>query len=327
MQTHFSRLIAASLVLLTAGMSSALAQESFNVRYSWRLKGEYAPFYVAQEQKLFEKAGLKVTLGEGAGAPAALAGLLQGREDAVVLPAIFALTAISKGMPIKLIALYQPVIPIAVVSFPDNPVKTPKDMEGKRLPFSTGDTFGSYLSVFCRINSIDCSKINQVMVDANVRASLFMSKKVEAIATYVNVDVPVLQAESKVPLTIMEVGNFGLKIPGLAVVSSTALLESKPDKLKAFLAAVDKAMDMARANPDAAAKDLMASWPAAPAGPLVTEQVKQSLASYPVIDGHPSGWIEPKALSETLALMKQVGEIDAIKPLDEYYTNSLFAKK
>ena len=36
--------------------------------------------------------------------------------------AIFALTAIQKGMPVKLIALYHPKTPIGIISFPDKPV-------------------------------------------------------------------------------------------------------------------------------------------------------------------------------------------------------------
>src|SRR3954463_12685248 len=84
---------------------AAAAQDPVNVRFSWKMKGEYGPFFMAQEKGLYAKEKLNVRMGEGAGAQAALGALLQGQEDVVVLPAIFALTAIQKGMPVKLIAI------------------------------------------------------------------------------------------------------------------------------------------------------------------------------------------------------------------------------
>jgi len=58
---------------------------------------------------------LAVRMGEGAGSQAALGALVQGQEDIVIMPAIFAASAIQKGMPIKIIALYHPKTPVAQV--------------------------------------------------------------------------------------------------------------------------------------------------------------------------------------------------------------------
>jgi len=81
-----------SMLVVPAGV--AQAQEQVNVRFSWKLKGEYAALFVAQEKGFYAREGLAVRLGEGAGAPAALGALLQGQEDAVLLPAIFALAGL-----------------------------------------------------------------------------------------------------------------------------------------------------------------------------------------------------------------------------------------
>ena len=105
---HFGLAGVAAAMLLLSSVLPAHAADEVNVRFSWKLKGEYATFYTALERGFFAKRGLDVHLGEGAGAPAALGGLLQGQEDVVVLPGIFAISAIQKGMPIKLIAMYQP---------------------------------------------------------------------------------------------------------------------------------------------------------------------------------------------------------------------------
>src|SRR5262245_46633253 len=122
------RLTMAVALLLVLG-ASALAQTPMpvNVRFSWKLKGEYAQLYVAEANGHFQGAGLAVRLGEGAGAQPALAALLQGQEDLILLPGVFALSAISRGMPVKLVALYHPVTPMGFISQPENPVRVPKD--------------------------------------------------------------------------------------------------------------------------------------------------------------------------------------------------------
>ena len=94
----------------------AHASDDVNVRFSWKFKGEYAHMYLAQDMGFYKERNLNVRMGEGAGAPAALGALLQGQEDVVILPAIFAVSAIQKGMPVKIIALYHPKAPIVLIS-------------------------------------------------------------------------------------------------------------------------------------------------------------------------------------------------------------------
>src|ERR1700678_1033899 len=115
-------LLMAAMLAVAACVPPAHASDPFKVRFSWKLKGEYAPLYLARDEGLFDRAGLSVEMGEGAGVSAALGAMLQGQEDAVVIPAAFALTAISKGMPIKIVALYHPAAPIGFVSFEQNAV-------------------------------------------------------------------------------------------------------------------------------------------------------------------------------------------------------------
>ena len=112
------------VTMLAFGSSAVVAQDDVKVRFSWKLKGEYAPFYHALNTGGFEASELNVRLGEGAGSQAALGALVQGQEDVVVMPAIFAMTAIQRGMPVKLIALYHRRAPIIMISSPENPIES-----------------------------------------------------------------------------------------------------------------------------------------------------------------------------------------------------------
>jgi NitT/TauT family transport system substrate-binding protein len=320
----FERMVVGVTALLMASVA-AYASETVNVRYSWKLKGEYAGFYVAKEQGLFQKLGLDVALGEGAGASAALGGLLQDKEDVVVLPAAFALTAISKGMPIRIVALYHPKTPLGILSFSDKPVRKPSDLEGKSFIVSPGDTVANYLPAFCKINNVDCDKISKVSVGIEARNSQFLSRNVDVIGTYLDVDAPLLERQAKQPLITLNLADNGLILPGLSIVTSDAKLGREPEKISKFLAALNQGMGVMKDSPGIATAELIKNWAAPPSNDIVEKQVIETGRAIPQVAGKPFGWIDPALLQQALDLLKGAGEIQDVKPLDSYYTNSLLA--
>jgi NitT/TauT family transport system substrate-binding protein len=319
--------VAAGAVACAALVAPAPAQEQVNVRFSWRLKGEYAHMYVAQEKGYFAREGLTVRMGEGAGSQAALAALLQGQEDAVLLPGIFALTAISKGMPVKLIALYHPVTPMALLSKPERPVRVPKDLEGKSIATAVGETGTSYLDTFCRKNGVDCGKVNRVQMHAQARVPAFIQGKVDVVSVYQTNDLPILREKEPVKFIVLEMDKHGMAVPGMALVSSDAVIAKKPQALRRLLKAVGDGVLEAKKDPAAAAAMMMKHWSGHPGASIVTAQVKATVDAIPAAPGKPVGWIEEKVITEALELLRSAGEIDAPKSPSVYYTNALLAPK
>jgi NitT/TauT family transport system substrate-binding protein len=318
--------VALGVSMWGASIGIAQAQEQVNVRFSWKLKGEYAALYVAQEKGFYAREGLTVRLGEGAGAPAALGALLQGQEDAVLLPAIFALTAISKGMPVKLISMYHPVTPIALISWPESPVKVPKDLEGKTIATAFGETGTTYLDSFCKNNGTDCSKVKRVQVDAQSRVPLFVQHKVDVVSVYQTNDLPVLEEKQGAKFVVLEMDKNGLSVPGMALVSSDAIIAKKPETLRKLLKAVGEGVIVMKKDPADAANVLVKSWPGHPSITSVTAQVKATADAIPAASGRPVGWIDEKVVTDALQLLKSTGEVEAPKAPSAYFTNSLLGE-
>lgn len=317
------RTIGSMLAVATfSWFSAAFAQDTVNVRFSWKLKGEYGGFYMAQEAGHYKNANLAVRLGEGAGAPAALGALIQGQEDVVILPGIFALTAIQKGMPIRLIALYHPKTPFAFISHPERPIRTPRDLEGKTLGTSVGDTATSYLGLFCKLNKIDCDKIKKVQMNAQALVPQFLARQIDSTSVYRSNDLPALiQREAKI--VVMDLVEFGMAIPGLAAVTSEANIAKRPDVIKRFLAATGAGFRDSRQDVVGASKAVLKSWTAGPDLAVVLGQVKATMDAVPVDPGRNLGWIDEKVIAGTLDMMKNAGEIDNPKPAASFYTNAL----
>jgi NitT/TauT family transport system substrate-binding protein len=317
--------LGAAVLGATSGI--AFAQEQVNVRFSWKLKGEYAAMYVAQEKGYYAREGLSVRLGEGAGAPAALGALVQGQEDAVLLPGVFALTAISKGMPIKLIALYHPKTPVALLSWPDNPVRTPKDLEGKSIVTAIGETGTTYLDSFCKTNGVDCGKVKKIQVNAQSRVPQFIQRQVDVVSVYQTNDLPIMQETQSTKFVVLEMDKYGLVIPGMALVSSDATIGKKPETLRKLLKAVGDGVVEMKKDPSEAANMMMKNWSGHPSATAVTTQVKATAEAIPAAAGRPVGWIDEKVIADTLVMLKATGEIDAPKPAAAYFTNDLLGSK
>jgi NitT/TauT family transport system substrate-binding protein len=226
-------------------------------------------------------------------------------------------------MPVKIVALYHPKTPIGIISFPDKPVKTPKDLEGKSIAHSIGETGTSYLDVFCKINHVDCTKVNKVQVNAQSRMPQFLQRQVDLVSVYANNDLPLIEAQTKQKYVLLDMTEYGFAVPGLAAVTSDALIAAKPDVLKRWLRATAQGVADTKKNNDEATKAMIKNWSGAPDQAIVATQVKVTADAIPVSAGKPIGWIDEKVIADALDLLKASGEIESAKPVTTYYTNAL----
>jgi NitT/TauT family transport system substrate-binding protein len=324
--THAAVVCAAIFAVTGASTFNAAAEDTVNVRFSWKMKGEYCQFYLAQEMGFFRDAGLNVRMGEGAGAPAALGALLQGQEDVVILQGIFAVSAIQKKMPIKIAALYIPKVGVAVISHPEKPVRVPKDMEGKSIAVAVGDTGTTYLSTFAAKNGLNYSNIKRIQIDAQTRAAVFLQHKVDMFTGFYTNDLPALEGATMQKFVTMNMAEHGLVIPGLAVIASDATIAKRGPVLGRYLAAVNRGIEATRKDEGAAVRALMKSWSNAPAQEVVAEQCRATIREMTTAPGHPTGWTDPNLITSTLDLLSTDENIGTPRPTNVFYTNDLLPK-
>src|SRR5215831_765348 len=320
--------IAASLLAAIAmpDASSRIARgqtpEKLTVRFTWKLKGEYAPLYVALEKGYYSAEGLDVQLSEGNGAQNVLKALAAGNEKFGYGPAVAAARATSQGLPIKVVALYQTSAPMAVIAFPDTPLQGPKDLEGKRLAISVGETFGDMIHPFARINNVDLGKIQLIQMDASARTTQFLTRKVDVMSVYLSNELPQIEKRAGVKFNVIKVTDFGLMVLGSSMYVSNAFAEQKPDTVKKLLRATAKGYRDAMADPKAAAK-IMAKHMVVPEQPDVLEQqVEATVVTTNAPAGKPIGLQSEADWRANLDLLKETGDIDDIKPLSSYFTNA-----
>ncbi|MBN8968401.1 MAG: ABC transporter substrate-binding protein [Rhizobiales bacterium] len=315
--------VAVGFALTAASIAPGFTAEAFNVRFSYKYKGEYGLFLLGQSKGLYKDAGLDVKFGEGAGSQAALGALIQGQEDVVILPAIFAISAIQKGMPVKIVALYQPAAPSVILSHASNPINVPKDLEGKSIAAPVGETGTTYLGIFCEKNNVDCSKVKKVQIDIQARVAQFLGNRIDAIAAYKTNDLPIIETKADAKLVVLDQVKYGLIVPGLAVVTSDSKIAQRKDALKAFLKATSTAVEATRKDPVAATAALKSAWSSAPSDAIVQKQIEENSDSIPPATDKPLGWTRSESIEDALKLLESTENIGTRKSSSAFYTNDL----
>jgi NitT/TauT family transport system substrate-binding protein len=319
-----SGLLAAVALSVASGPATAqavAAKEKVQVRFTWKLKGEYAPLFVALDKGYFAAEGLDVTLAEGQGAQTVLRLIAAGTENIGYGPAVAAAQAVSQGMPVTVAALYQTKAPMGVISFPDVPLTGPKDLEGKRIGISVGETFTDMLEPFTKINNVDLSKITRIQMDNSARTSQFLSRNVDVMSVYLSNELPVLEKKTGVKFNVMRVSNHGLNLLGASYYVSSEFAKQKPEVLRKLLKATAKGYQDAMKDPKGAAQIMGKHMRVKEDPAVLVAQVRATVESTNAPAGKPVGWQEEAQWKNQLNLLMTTGAIKERKDLKLYYTN------
>lgn len=295
-----------------------------SIRFSWKLKGEFAPLYVALDKGYFAAENLQVSLGEGTSSQTALGAIVQNQDQFAWLPGVFAVQAISEGLAVKVVGLYNAAAPNVLISRADNPVRTPKDLKGKIVGHSPGDVGTTFIGVICKKANVDCSSFKTVTVAAPARVPSLVAKKVDVVSAYTSNDLPILiEKFGKDTFVVMDPTKYGLRVMGAALAVSDSYLAEHPKVVAALRRAIDRGFRDTIADPKAAAETMLKHWTTALSLNVVTDQVKGLTGAVEQHEGKSMGWVDPKAVEDTLDALETAHEIKKRKPADAYLDNSL----
>ncbi len=319
------------LVLAVSGLAGCNSPKAskltkVTVRFTWKNKGEYAPLYLALDKGYYKAEGLDVTFAEGSGAQTALKTLASGQDQVVYGPAVAAAQAVSSDIPVKVIALYTPKVPMGVISFPDVKLSTPKDLEGKKIATSVGETFTDLLPSFAQLNNVDLNKITRVQMDNSARTAQFLNHKVDVMSVYLNNELPELEKTAGVKFNVLNIADFGMNLPGAAFISSNDYIKNNPKVLQGLLRATAKGFADAQKNPEDAATAMLKYWQTSVSKDIITAQVKATVGALGSYSGQPLGYNDQDLWTKALDLMMNTKAIKVKKDLSAYYTNDLLTK-
>lgn len=306
----------------SAPQGSTGTMHHVTVRFTWKLKGEYAPLFVALDKGYYAAEGLDVDLAEGSGAETVIKMVGIGTDKIAYGPATVGAEAVDNGLPVQVVAVYQTEVPIAVVSFPDVPLKTPKDLEGRTLGVSTGETFANLVQPFARLNKLDLSKINVIQMNSSARATQFMARKIDLMSLYLSNEMPLFEKQAGVKFNALKISDFGLRVMGAAFLVNKGYAKNDASTLKKLLRATARGYADAVKNYRGAAAIMARHMTLKIDTDVLEQQVKATVDSVSRIAGKPLGWQSEDDWKSNLELLKAGHVINEVKDPHLYYTNA-----
>jgi ABC-type nitrate/sulfonate/bicarbonate transport system substrate-binding protein len=241
---------------------------TFTHQVNWLPGAGWAGSYMAAEAGIYEKLGFEGGLEMLYGGPSvAVEPVIQSGKALMGLcnSETFA-GAVRQGADLIAVGAYMQRNPFCIASLPDNPIKTPQDMVGKKIGIQAlNETLWSAL---LKINDIDESSVEKVVLQND--PTPLVNGEVAGFLSFVTNQPVTLELFMGVKPEVMMLDEYGFTLYQQLYVVTTESYEKKLDAVTAGLKAEIIGKQMLNADPDegirltiekyAADQDINADW-------------------------------------------------------------------
>jgi NitT/TauT family transport system substrate-binding protein len=258
---HFLHTVAA--LALTASCAAVQAQtKPVKFQLDWRFEGPAALFLVPVAKGYFKDAGLDVTVDSGNGSGGTVTRVASGTydlgfADMAALMEFHANNPDAPNKPVAVMMVYNNT-PAAVMALKKSGIKTPADLNGKKLGAPVFDAGRKAFPIFEKAN--DVKNVAWTAMDPPLRETMLVRGDIDAITGFsftsvLNLEARGVKAEDVV---VMPYADYGVKLYGNAIIASPKLIKENPELIKAFLKAFTKGAKDVMANPAASIETVKA---------------------------------------------------------------------
>jgi len=249
--------VALGLAVAVSSAFAAHAQTPIKLILNWKYEGPQGMFFLAQDRGYFKQEGLDVTFDQGNGSGAAVPQVANGAYDMGFgdINALIELAAKKpEDAPVGVYMLYnRPPFTVAVKT--DSPINSPADFPGHKLGGSANDGALKLFPALCATTKIDCSKVEIVNMQPNLREQMLMQGQVDAVFGYVNTirfSAKLTGIDPDKQLRFIKYDAYGMDLYSNAIIVSRKFVKEHPEAVKGFLKALNHGIKDAIANPQAA---------------------------------------------------------------------------
>jgi len=317
-------LFAFALAIATgiAAPQTAIAADAVTFRLNWYLSGWMAPFFYGHQQGFYTDEGIDLTLSEGRGSGVAVQ-LIGAKTDMFgFADTSTVMLAITKDVPIKSVASILNVNDAGVITLAGKGIKSAKDLEGKRIATTPGDSTTATFPALLALNKIERSKVTLVQVDATAKPLTVMEGRADALLGGVS-DQPFVIQSKGFKTEQMTFSQLGVTLLGFTVITHNDLIRDNPDLVRRFVKATSRAWETARKNPELVMPALQKVKPdfdiVQGLGQL---KVMIALMDTPNTQGKPAGTHAEKDFQANLDLLKEYRDLQTNLPATAFFTNA-----
>jgi len=243
--------------LLAGSIDPALAQETpIRFQLDWRFEGNAALFTLPAAKGYFKAEKLNVTVDAGNGSGGTITRVASGAydmgfADLATLMEFHANNPTAPNKPVAVMMVYNNT-PAAVLTLKKSGIRTPADLNGKKLGAPVFDGGRKAFPIFAKANNV--SGVTWTSMDPPLRETMLVRGDIDAITGFaftslLNLEARGIKAED---IVVLPYQDHGVKLYGNAVIASEDFIKKNPEAVKAFLRAFTRGVKDLIADPKGA---------------------------------------------------------------------------
>jgi NitT/TauT family transport system substrate-binding protein len=307
--------------LVSTGVLAQAQKTPVSLRLDWVPSAHHIGPFLAQQRGYYAAEGLDMSVRPGRGSGSTIQVVASGGDTFGMADAGTMAVAVSKGAPVVMVSNIMQRGPTGMISL-GKKIEQPKELEGKSVGLVPGEGPHVVMLAVMKKYGIPESAYRTVAVEAAVKVTALLTKKVDTIPGFSFGDY--LRARSSNPdVKITLFSDWGVNMLGNGYLVSASTLEQKPDLVRAFVRATIRGWQDAIKDPKAGVDAVMAAVPETnraflTAGlPMVIDHMHSDATK-----GKALGWMADEDWKTTLDIMKTSG-LEGDRPTSAYYRNLL----
>ena len=274
--------LAAGAALAASLTAPALAQGKDKVilMLNWYTYSEHAPFYLGKERGFFDAEGIDLDIQEGRGSAVTVQAVAAGSATFGYVDVPTMIKAAAKGAPVKAVGVALQTSAMSVMGFSEKNIKTPKDIVGKTVAITPGDSMVQIWPLFLKKTGLQETQFKTVAGDAQTKLNAVINGQADLLLGYVMDQNIKLQDAAKKPVTPIRFADYGVNLISSGIVANKDTLATKGDMVKRFMRAATKALEAAEKEPEAAVAATLKAQPKSGQPDTMLTGVKLTTALY-----------------------------------------------
>jgi putative hydroxymethylpyrimidine transport system substrate-binding protein len=296
--------------------------KTFSLDLDWYVNPDHAGIFTAIDRGFFRQAGLDVKPQVPSDPSAPIKEVAAGRADLAISYEPEVLLAADKGLDVEAVGAVVDSPLTSLISLPEGGITSAADLSGKTVGTAGIPYQSDYLETILQTAGLPTSSAQEVNVGLNLLPTLIGGRVDAILGGFRNIEGVDLRLRGLDP-RIVPVDRLGVPTyDELVLVARKSTVEDHPEAIRAFIEALGRGTDYARAHPQEAANSILSAGKGL--DPMQTRaEVDATLPLLAPSQGRPYGYLDPSAWQAYAAWMARHGLISRSPSPSDLLTNEL----